>query len=131
MMGNCDFVLRLLQAGADPSISAAHGTARQIAERKNLPVIVSVIDAHLRRQLRRRLADICCAFRARELPVLVLLECFAWALCESYASDCVSVPLDVQWRVAKRIRDEEQTVFAHSDGEIRTTLSTAFWPKLH
>ena len=96
----------LLGAGADVEARWADGsTARDFASRIENSLVVHAIDAHLRRQLRLRLFDICCAMHAADLPVLVLLECFAWNVATTYAAQHVELPLKLQWRIAKSIRD--------------------------
>ena len=99
-------VERLLCAGADPSARTRSGeTARDLAATLRRPKLGHVIDAHLTRQLRALLVNICFSFRAADLPVLVLLECFAASAAMTYAGEVVSLPLDLQWRIAKRTRE--------------------------
>lgn len=63
--------------------------------------IADLIDSHC---LRRHLLRVCCALAAANLPVLVLLECFAW----SAPNECahMQLSLDAQWRIAKHVRDK-------------------------
>ena len=97
----------LLRSGANTAAQRYFGdTARDIASRMRQHAIVSSIDAHLRRELRSQLVDICSALLAAELPVLVLLECFAWSAATTYAVQHVELPpLDLQWRIAKRLQE--------------------------
>lgn len=105
--GHVEMVSFLLGAGADPSaVASAQGTtARDTARHLDRQQVVQVIDNHLRHQQRPELINICLAFAATELPVLVLLELFAWSAKPSYASEVVPLPLEEQWRIAKLIRD--------------------------
>lgn len=96
----------LLRAGADVAAQASNGdTARYWARRNVKPDVVEIIDAHLRRQLRQCLVDVCVSLHAVDVPVLALLECFAWASSTTYASDHVELPLLLQWKIAKLVRD--------------------------
>lgn len=98
-------VSQLLRAGADVTTEANYyGTARQAAFLCGNHGVVSLIDEHLRRQLRTQLVELCVALQAANWPVLVLLECFAWTSAASYAAQHVKLPLDLQWRIAKRVR---------------------------
>ena len=99
--GHTAVVSLLLQAGADVALDSAVGTARDAAHSSGKQAVVDVIDAHLCQQLRHQLADICCALASTTLPVLLLLECFAWTSSTTYASRFVQLPLDEQWRIAK------------------------------
>ena len=62
-----------------------------------------MIDAHIRRRLRRHLVDLCSGLKALDLPVLVLLECFDWRVALKRECDDVQLPLELQWRLAKHI----------------------------
>ena len=69
----------LIKAGADISVRwATFGTARDIAESYECTALVETIDAELDRQLRARFVGFCDALSATKLPVLVVLESFAW-----------------------------------------------------
>ena len=95
-----------LRAGADASFcSPVFGTAREVACKWNQDAVVQAIDDHLRSQLRAQLVDLCCALTAADWPVLVQLECFAWRAATTYAGQHVTLPLDLQWRISKHIRE--------------------------
>ena len=104
--GSDDLVSLLLRSGADPTAKSECSTAKDMALLLAHQSVVDIIDAHHRRQLRRRLADLCTAFRSKNLPVLVLLECFAWhSASAAFDSEDNELALDLQWRIAKRIKD--------------------------
>ena len=107
--GHTAVVSLLLQAGADVALDSAVGTARDAAHSSGKQAVVDVIDAHLCQQLRHQLADLCCALASTTLPVLLLLECFAWTSSTTYASRFVQLPLDEQWRIAKHVREAAST----------------------
>ena len=92
--------MHLLRAGVcTKSVDAA----RQIAKtgRRRNQALADALDAHHRRC---QLFDLCCALHSLNLPVLVLLECFAWTIGPQRTSE---VPLELQWRIAKRIKDSQ------------------------
>lgn len=96
----------LIKAGADISVRwATFGTARDIAESYECTALVETIDAELDRQLRARFVGFCDALSATKLPVLVVLESFAWFAATIYAGQIIELPLKWQWHVAKSIRD--------------------------
>ena len=106
--GFAEVVALLLNAGADVTArSAPHGTPRDAACRADRLEVIKVIDAHLCRQLRSQLVDICAAL---DLPAFLLIECFAWASCDSMAGEHVELPLELQWRIAKHIRDRRASL---------------------
>ena len=68
--------------------------------------VMDAFDAHDRRRLRWRLVDICSTLCAVDLPVLLLLECFAWTASTIDAGQNVELSLDECWRIAKLVREE-------------------------
>ena len=109
--GYVEIASQLLDAGADVSIASRFsGTARDVASTRGEFRVVELIDAHVHRQLRSHLVDICCATLSLNLPVLVLLECFAWRSSTMYGASFrhARVPLDMQWRIAKLIREQRE-----------------------
>lgn len=89
--------------GADCSTNLRDtGTQRDVAKNLDKEDILNIIDSHLRRQLRPPLVQICLTLlAAADLPLLVLLECFAWSASTTYAAQEVELPLHLQWRIAK------------------------------
>lgn len=101
----------LLEAGADALYhrGAVHSrklaSARELAAQYRDRAVVRMIDAFT---LRRHLFNLCCALKAADWPVLVVLECFAWSSAfvgERLAPDA-QLPLDVQWQIAKKVKSE-------------------------
>ena len=105
--GHANVVSLLLRGGANVEATTLKlGTARDIAVSSNNTEVLQVIDVHLCHQLRLQLVDLCVALRPLCLPVLVLLECFAWTASTSYAAQHVTIPLELQWRIAKGWHDQ-------------------------
>jgi len=105
--GALEVVAVLLVRGADANKVTKGGfIARYCAERQNdsqrCAQVVALLDAHQRRQLLRRLVDVCATLTFVGAPVLVLLECFSWLATETLGP--VELPLELQWRIAARVR---------------------------
>ena len=78
--GDADIVLLLLRAGANVAFASNRGvTARDAAYSAEHQAVVDIIDAHLCCPLRAQLVDVCLALLPADLPVLLLLECYAWS----------------------------------------------------
>ena len=103
--GRSDIVALLLRLGADVAAQSFSCTARNMALMQCRHGVIAVIDEHLRTKLHAQLVDFCIALHAADLPVLVLLECFAWTSSTTYAAQHVELPLDLQWQIAKHVRD--------------------------
>lgn len=90
--------------------SCDNGCVREMANKAEKVVVVDLIDKHFQRQLRSHLFDVCSALHAANLPVLVLLECFAWSAAATlpHAHKHCAIPPDTQWRIAKLIRDRQE-----------------------
>ena len=109
--GHAVVVSRLLRANVDLHAKSVYGTVREAALLLDRNPCLYVIDAHLQRQLRRCLANVCLALCATELPVLALIECFAWTAASLYANDHAHLSLDLQWRIAKLVRNRRDRCY--------------------